>query len=119
MEKSIAVAHQLDAVWLIELWLRIHGGDPGPDKVVIDEKTVELATELAAHLRSSIAKGTMPALTVPMLEKRLDSLGIKTLPSHAVATAQKEAAPGQAHERCYFWRGIQVICLKKLLKPLA
>ena len=42
----------LDVASLIALWLAIHGGDPGPSEIAVDDKTAAL---IAAALDSQLA----------------------------------------------------------------
>jgi hypothetical protein len=45
---------------MIALWLAIHGGDPVPELIEIDETATVLATTLSAHLAATHGR---PALT--------------------------------------------------------
>ena len=49
------IEHQWTIEWVIELWLRIHGGDPVPD--AIDKVSADILVNLAVH---NIA-GKLPA----------------------------------------------------------
>ncbi len=60
--------HKNDIEWIIELWHRIHGGDPVPEKVrEMDQRQVQVALtqviqQLAAHLPAEKAKAVNAAL---------------------------------------------------------
>jgi hypothetical protein len=54
----VALAHELDPGWLLELWLAIHGGDPGPQQVRLKEaeELMERATSIVRELAKSIPR---------------------------------------------------------------
>jgi hypothetical protein len=71
----IVLDHKQDVEWIIELWLRIHGGDPAPDGKVahIDPTAAMLAVALSARLAE--VHGTRP-IKDEVLQKRLAHVGI-------------------------------------------
>lgn len=58
--KSIRAVHKNDIEWIIELWLRIHGGDPVPD--AIHSSVSQIIRGLAPHLPAAQAKAVTAAL---------------------------------------------------------
>ncbi len=58
--KQIRAVHKNDIEWIIELWLRIHGGDPVPDR--IHGVAAEIIRGLAVHLDPAKAKAVAGAL---------------------------------------------------------
>jgi hypothetical protein len=73
MHKTIAepLAHEIDAAWLIALWLAIHGGDP-----VQSEGDVAAAAGQMIATLSSYAFGSAPAASVDDIRARLANLNV-------------------------------------------
>ncbi len=58
--KSIRAIHKNDIEWIIELWLRIHGGDPVPEQ--ISAAAVNIIRGLAAHIDPAKQKVVLGAV---------------------------------------------------------
>lgn len=56
---TIRKIHDNDVAWIIELWLRIHGGDPVPEK--IGSAAANIIKGLATHLPAPQAKAVAAA----------------------------------------------------------
>jgi hypothetical protein len=69
---------ELDVAAIIALWFAIHGGDPGPVEVTVDDETVALVAAALDHQLAS--RHGEPHQTRAQLEERLNSLGIEVLP---------------------------------------
>jgi hypothetical protein len=65
------LAHELDAAWLIALWLAIHGGDPAQS----EGDVAAAAGQMIAAL-SSYAFGSAPAVSVDEIRARLAHLNV-------------------------------------------
>jgi len=70
MDLNKAVAHRNDPAWIIELWLRIHQGDPVPEQYKHLSETVTnltlkaLATQIKdAGIRENVQKALAPLAT--------------------------------------------------------
>lgn len=50
MNKHTVFEHSLDPMWIIKLWLLIHGGDPAPDPVLGELATMRAISALAGTL---------------------------------------------------------------------
>lgn len=72
----------LDVASLIALWLAIHGGDPAPSEIVVDDKTAALiAAALDSQLANTVESATRENRTTARLEERLKSFGIEMVPN--------------------------------------
>jgi hypothetical protein len=58
--RIVHLAHELDPGWLLELWLAIHGGDPGPAEIRLKE-TEELMAGAASIVRE-LATSELPPM---------------------------------------------------------
>jgi hypothetical protein len=106
--KNIQVAHQLDAGWIVALWLAIHGGDPPPENVRIDDRTVELLGETTTHLARQLGFEVKQSLTVSSLQERLKAVtGIEMTAetgAHEAPAADAAVQPVQRGTRQYCFR---------------
>ncbi len=50
MDKYTVLEHSRDPLWIIKLWLLIHGGDPAPDRVLGELATLRAISALAGTL---------------------------------------------------------------------
>lgn len=100
----------VDPAALIALWFAIHGGDPVPSEVAVDETGYLVALALDSHLAATLVGGGR--LTTEELEQRLRRLGIEpttdpnetpTQQAGAVQTAARDEASGERRGRrkCY------------------
>ena len=65
--RPLYIAHELDAAWIIALWLAINGGDPTPEVIA-----AQAIAALAQYL-----KGTRhEAFTVEQLKAQFGKLGV-------------------------------------------
>ena len=117
---DLRLAHELDAAWIIALYLAIHGGDPPPEHAVpLSEATIAQVAALGAHLREAHALPGTQELSMARLRERLKTFGIDVVEGEAAtAGAQVERtalAAGPAHEPppwCFVYRG-QRICIRR------
>lgn len=79
MDRHLVLAHELDAAWIIALWLAIHGGDPAP---------IEISQTQAEAVSASIVAALSPAqggyigaasesLSLERLQSRLKEFNVK------------------------------------------
>ncbi len=61
------LAHELDAAWIIALWLAIHGGDPAPEVV---------AAQAIAALAQYVNGARQQAFTFEELKAQFAKLGV-------------------------------------------
>ncbi len=60
--------HKNDIQWIIELWHRIHGGDPVPEKIgTLNDRQIQMAAtqliqQIAVHLDPAKAKAVNAAI---------------------------------------------------------
>ncbi|CAN5573368.1 hypothetical protein BH10PSE4_BH10PSE4_00250 [soil metagenome] len=60
--RPLVFTHKNDPHWIIELWLKIHGGDPAPELRAVNKATAEIIRALAPHLDPSHEKAVIAAL---------------------------------------------------------
>ena len=75
--QPIFLAHELDAAWIIALWIAIHGGDPAPEVV---------AAQAIAALAQYVNGTTQRAFTLEDLKIQFAKLGV------VVTEREREAA---------------------------
>jgi hypothetical protein len=75
--RPIYLAHELDAAWIIALWIAIHGGDPAPDTV---------AAQAIAALAQYVNGTRQQAFTFDEMKAQFAKLGV------GVTEREKEAA---------------------------
>lgn len=63
----IYLAHELDAAWIIALWLAIHGGDPAPDVI---------AAQAIAALAQYVNGTRQETFTFEQLKGQFAKLGV-------------------------------------------
>lgn len=76
--RPIYLAHELDAAWIIALWLAIHGGDPAPEVI---------AAQAIAALAQYVNGTRQEAFTFEELKAQFGKLGV------TVTERAKDAAP--------------------------
>jgi hypothetical protein len=81
MAPAIPIAHDLDAGWVIALWIAIHGGDPARSEVTIDDEATLL---VAAALDRQLATltGLRERQMSDTLLNRLKGFGIVPIAAH-------------------------------------
>jgi hypothetical protein len=80
MPATILDKRSLDLASLIALWFAIHGGDPAPTEILVEDETAALiAAALDRHLADRYADVTVPDHTAAQVEEWLKSLGIEVL----------------------------------------
>lgn len=104
------LAHELDAAWIIALWLAIHGGDPAPEAIA-----AQAIAALAPYLG-----GAQSSLSFTELKSQFANLGIQVTERavedrEVVESAMPEAIsidqPGLYRHRQYcFQFGGEIIC---------
>src|SRR5579872_2766152 len=75
--RPIYLAHELDAAWIIALWLAIHGGDPAPEVI---------AAQAIAALAQYVNGTRQQAFTLEEMKVQFAKLGV------IVTEREKEAA---------------------------
>lgn len=75
--RPIYLAHELDAAWIIALWIAIHGGDPAPELV---------AAQAIAALAQYVNGTTQRTFTLEELKVQFAKLGV-------VVTEREREAP--------------------------
>jgi hypothetical protein len=75
--RPIYLAHELDAAWIIALWLAIHGGDPAPEVV---------AAQAIAALAQYVNGTRQQTFTFEELKAQFAKLGV------GVTEREREAA---------------------------
>ena len=75
--RPIYLAHELDAAWIIALWLAIHGGDPAPEVI---------AAQAIAALAQYVNGTRQQAFTLEEMKVQFSKLGV------VVTEREKEAA---------------------------
>ena len=65
--RPIYLAHELDAAWIIALWIAIHGGDPSPEVV---------AARAIAALAQYVNGTAQQAFTFEELKAQFAKLGV-------------------------------------------
>ena len=60
--RPLVFTHKNDPQWIIELWLKIHGGDPVPEVRQVGKTTAEIIRALAPHLDAGKEKAVLAAL---------------------------------------------------------
>ena len=71
MPNSITLAHDLDAAWILALWLAIHGGDPPPPIEIIVAEAISALVKTAAGIPSEAGGATFA-----QLQGRLKEIGV-------------------------------------------
>jgi hypothetical protein len=84
MARPIYLAHELDAAWIIALWLAIHGGDPSPEIV---------AARAIAALAQYVNGTAEQSFTFEELKAQFGKLGV------TVTEREKEASSASAQVR--------------------
>jgi hypothetical protein len=78
---SALIGRQLDIATLIAIWIAIHGGDPSPSEITIEDETATLiAAALDRCLATTVGEAGRDDLTRAQLEERLKSVSIELLP---------------------------------------
>jgi hypothetical protein len=86
MPASALSGRQLDIAALIAIWIAIHGGDPSPSEITIEDGTATLiAAALDRYLATTVGEAgredpSRDDLKRAQLEERLKSLSIELLP---------------------------------------
>jgi hypothetical protein len=79
--RPIYLAHELDAAWIIALWIAIHGGDPSPDVV---------AAQAIAALAQYVNGTRQETFTFEELKAQFAKLGVGV-----TERAKEETAEGK------------------------
>jgi hypothetical protein len=114
---EIELAHELDASWIIALYLAIHGGDPPPNEqnVRINEAIIQKVAELAAQFRETGALRNAPPLTLAMLQERMKSFGVEVVQGEKIEAESLGDPEGPQRPPlpwCFVFRG-QRICVER------
>jgi len=72
---------EVDIASIIALWIAIHGGDPAPSEIMIDDATAGLiAAALDSHLTNTVADDRREEHREIVLRERLKEFGVEVLP---------------------------------------
>jgi hypothetical protein len=102
--KEIRLAHELDAAWIIALWLAIHDGDPSP---------VQIASEAIAALSSTFTsrdRGEISESSFAELQTRLKEIGVDFQTNTADSKAARSTESHVIRRYCVAFKG-QTICI--------
>ena len=105
--RPIYLAHELDAAWIIALWLAIHGGDPAPEVI---------AAQAIAALAQYVNGTRQETFTFEQLKAQFAKLGVgvtereKEVESSKGQQLQlKEDREYRVHQYCFKFEG-STIC---------
>ncbi len=109
--RPIYLAHELDAAWIIALWLAIHGGDPAPEVV---------AAQAIAALAQYVNGARERSFTFEELKLQFAKLGVvvterereaaaSTKPQLLMAQESDERNEFHIHQYCFKFEG-STIC---------
>ncbi|HYM77217.1 MAG TPA: hypothetical protein VE377_14685 [Candidatus Dormibacteraeota bacterium] len=106
--RPVYLAHELDAAWIIALWLAIHGGDPSPEVI---------AARAIAALAQYVNGTAQQAFTFEELKTQFGKLGV-TVTERAKQEAQsvkpqlqvvEEGEPRiHIHQYCFKFEGATI-----------
>lgn len=116
--KDLYLAHQLDAAWLIALWIAIHDGDPPPqDLVTVNERTAERFAAATTQLARDLGLQHVAALTDTAFQERVQAVtGVEVTLPEAGPQAQElrmnEPGPQRGtRQYCFRFQG-KTICVE-------
>lgn len=107
--RPIYLAHELDAAWIIALWLAIHGGDPAPEVV---------AAQAIAALAQYVNGTRQRTFTFEELKVQFAKLGVVVTEREREASAKPQLLMVQEgddrresriHQYCFKFEG-STIC---------
>src|ERR1044071_8623313 len=102
--KAVRLAPELDAAWIIALWLAIHGGDPAPEQIAV-EAIAALSRTLTAHSGEAIAESSFAEL-----QTRLKEIGVNFhSDTKAEIAAARSTQPRKIRTYCVTVNG-ETIC---------
>lgn len=105
--RPIYLAHELDAAWIIALWLAIHGGDPAPEVI---------AAQAIAALTQYVNGTRQEAFTFEQLKAQFGKLGVGVTEHEkegksptGLQLQMKEDREYRVHQYCFKFEG-STIC---------
>ena len=98
MSTSTLGGRELDIAALLALWIAIHGGDPLPSEIVVDETAVLIAAALDRHLTNTVEGVSREYRPTARLAERLRALGVEVVGKHE----KEDLAEAQS---CYCFGG--------------
>lgn len=102
---NIRFAHELDAAWIIALWLAIHGGDPSPEQIAA-EAIAALSATLTSHDRGAISESSFAEL-----QTRLKAIGVEFQTNTGADRKAARSTESRVIRRyCVVFKG-QTICI--------
>lgn len=110
---TVPLAHLDDVAWLIALWLAIHGGDPGPDPVQIDETTVLAAATLVSSLSTGYAAAPEPASFDVLGERLQRHFGVEVVRKPTPVGPGSPGVPEPVTTICFNVPGVGRICVTR------
>jgi hypothetical protein len=103
MPPSNLGGRELDIASLIALWIAIHGGDPSPSEVrVEDETAILIAAALDRHLTTIMQEAGREDPTTTHLEERLKSVRIE------LVDAKNDELRGDDPPACYLFQAYDI-----------
>lgn len=108
--RSIYLAHELDAAWIIALWLAIHGGDPAPE-VIAAQAIAALAQYVNGTRQESFSLEEMKVqfakLGVHVTEREKEA--VASMKPQLLATTEDKDREFRIHQYCFKFEG-STIC---------
>ena len=108
--RPIYLAHELDAAWIIALWLAIHGGDPAPEVV---------AAQAIAALAQYVNGTRQQTFTFEELKMQFKKLGVvvterekegkESMKPELLSVEEGDDRQFRVHQYCFKFEG-STIC---------
>lgn len=109
--RPIYLAHELDAAWIIALWVAIHGGDPAPE-VVAAQAIAALAQYVNGTRQRAFTleelKTQFARLGVVVTEREREA-GLSAKPQLLMAQEGDDHPDFRVHQYCFKFEG-STIC---------
>ena len=108
MDKHLVLAHELDAAWIIGLWLAIHGGDPSP--IELSAEAVERVVESVLTATHATKEVQARPVSFEHLQSTLKAMNIEVTRGTGAAGVRAEAATTESHanrerQYCFKYKG--------------
>ena len=108
--RSINLAHELDAAWIIALWLAIHGGDPAPE-IIAAQAIAALAQYVNGTRQETFTfeelKAQFSKLGVVVTEREQDAAA--SIKPQLLAANENDNREFRIHQYCFKFQG-STIC---------
>jgi hypothetical protein len=119
VDRHLVLAHELDVAWIIALWLAIHGGDPAPIEVNVEEvERIAESVLKAAHASKAQIERTV---TLEQLQGAFKEMNIEVTRTEAArqapATGKAEPEAMRPVQYCFKFRGKTYCITLPTVKP--